>query len=280
MLKSFHLIPGIDASGLVRKSNSEHFREGQPVLVTGCGLGETRDGGYAELIRVPESWVIPLPEPISLKEAMIYGTAGFTAGLCLLRMEQMDQRPEKGPILISGASGGVGSLATAIFSKAGYEVHACTSKREQAEVLKSLGAKTIVPTSDLIEKPSRPLESVKYAGAVDNLGGGMLQALLPRVELWGSVACVGLALSHELNSTVMPMILRGVSLLGISSANTPRTIRENLWRKLAGDWKPDQLESMMTTEVGLEELTTVADRMIEKKTVGRTVVKIESDSIQ
>ncbi|NQZ01584.1 MAG: YhdH/YhfP family quinone oxidoreductase [Bdellovibrionales bacterium] len=274
ILKSFPLVPGIDASGVIEKSRSEKLKEGEAVLVTGCGLGENLNGGYAEFIQVPDSWVIPLPESLSSRDAMIYGTAGFTAGLCLMRMEQMDQSPELGPVLISGASGGVGSLATAILSTAGYEVHACTSKPKQAEALLGLGAKQTLHPSKLIAEPSKPLESAQYAGAIDNLGGDMLHALMARTKLWGNVACVGLAMSHELQSTVMPLILRGVSLLGISSANTPRPMRERLWQKLATQWKPEQLENIVSRELSLEELLSAAPEMIANKTFGRSIVKI------
>jgi acrylyl-CoA reductase (NADPH) len=274
ILRSFPLVAGIDAAGSVRKSKSSQFKEGETVLVTGCGLGETRSGGFAETIQVPESWVIAMPKSLSAREAMIYGTAGFTAGLCLLRMEQMGQKPSLGPILISGASGGVGSLATAILSTAGYEVHACSGKPEQHESLKKLGAKKILAPGELLDNPSRPLESAEFAGAIDNLGGSMLHALLARIQLWGNVACVGLAMSHELNTTVMPMILRGVSLLGISSANTPRVMREELWQKLSGNWKPEHLTDIVSGEIGLKDLNAFAEDMIAKKTFGRTLVNL------
>ena len=272
ILRSFPLVGGIDAAGYVVASTDPAFREGDAVLVTGSGLSETRDGGYSEYARLEAKWVIPLPTGLGLREAMILGTAGFTAALGLLRMEDNRQTPAHGPLAVTGASGGVGSLALAIYRKAGYEVHAISGKPEHADYLKSLGAHEVLGRDVLAT--TKPMDSARFGGGLDNVGGPMLAALLAHTVPYGNVASCGLAASPELHATVMPFIIRGVSLLGVASAGTARDIREEVWRRLAGSWKPDNLDAICTREVGLDGLAEVFSAMLDGQSLGRSVVSI------
>jgi acrylyl-CoA reductase (NADPH) len=274
ILKKYPLVPGIDASGVVLHSTDPSLTPGQEVLVTGCGLGETQNGGFAERISVPRDWVIPLPQSLTPRDAMILGTAGFTAALSLWRMLQMDQAPEMGPIAITGASGGVGSIAVQIFAKAGFQVVAISGKPEQHTTLKRWGAQK-VQTPDQLELGLRPLESVAFGGAVDNVGGELLAKLLRHIQLWGNVACVGLADSSELNTTVMPFILRGVSLLGISSANCPLPDRQQIWQNLAHDWRPRFLQEVVSQEIHLKDVFKASEQILSRKSHGRILVKVK-----
>src|SRR5690606_9537033 len=216
------------------------FKEGDAVLCTGCGLSETRDGGYSEYARLESAWAIPLPPGLSLEEAMILGTAGFTAGLALLRMEMNGQTPDMGPVVVTGATGGVGMLAIDILSRAGYEVHAITGKFDKLDFLTRLGARQVVDRKD-VAFGQRPLETAIWAGAVDSVGGDALAGLTRVVSPYGNIAACGLAGGHQLHTTVMPFIIRGVSILGIASAGTARPQREQVWERLAGPWKPAHL---------------------------------------
>ena len=274
ILRRFPLVGGIDVAGHVVASTDPKFREGDPVLVTGCGLGETRDGGYAAYARLPAEWVIALPRGLDLRQAMVLGTAGFTAALALYRMRENRQRPELGPLAVTGATGGVGSLAVAIFSRAGYEVHAVSGKADQAAYLKSLGAREVLGRDAL--QASRPLESIRFGGGLDNVGGPMLVSLLAQTASYGNVAAAGLAATPSLEAlTVMPFILRGVSLLGIGSAGTARDIRDDIWALLADEWKPVQLDAICTREATLAELPDVFDTMLAGGSLGRTVVRLD-----
>ena len=273
ILRQFPLVGGIDTAGHVVASTDPGFREGDPVLVTGCGLSETRDGGYSAYARLPAEWVVALPRGLDLRQAMILGTAGFTAALALYRMRDNRQHPALGPLAVTGATGGVGSLAVAIFSKAGYEVHAVSGKADQAGYLKSLGASEVLGRDALDAK--RPLESVRFGGGLDNVGGPMLVSLLAQTTPYGNVAAAGLAATPSLDAlTVMPFILRGVSLLGIGSAGTARDIRDDIWTLLADEWKPAQLDAICTREVTLEELPAVFATMLAGGSLGRTVVRL------
>ena len=272
ILRRFPLVGGIDVAGHVVASSDPAFREGDAVLVTGSGLSETRDGGYAEHARLESRWVVPLPAGLSLRDSMILGTAGFTAALALLRMEENRQTPALGPLAVTGATGGVGSMAIAIFRKAGYEVHAISGKAGQAGYLRSLGASEVLGREAL--STTRPMDTARFGGALDNVGGPMLAALLAHTAPYGNVATAGLAATHELHATVMPFIIRGVSLLGVASAGTARELRDEVWRRLAGDWKPAALEAICTREVGLEDLPSVFDTMLAGGSLGRTVVRI------
>ena len=272
ILRFFPLVGGIDVAGHVVASTDPAFKEGDAVLVTGCGLSETRDGGYAEYARLEAKWVVPLPAGLSLRESMILGTAGFTAALGLLRMEENRQTPALGPIAVTGATGGVGSLAVDIFSRAGYEVHAVSGKAAQAEYLRSLGAAEVLGRDVLAE--ARPLEAARFGGGFDNVGGAMLASLLARTRPYGNVASAGLAASAELPTTVMPFIIRGVSLLGVASAGTARAIRDEVWQRLASDWKPRHLDAICTREVALDGLPAVFADMLAGGSLGRTLVRI------
>lgn len=272
ILRRFPLVGGIDVAGHVVASTDPAFKEGDAVLVTGSGLSETRDGGYSEYARLDARWVIPLPAGLSLRESMLLGTAGFTAALGLLRMEDNRQTPALGPLAVTGATGGVGSLAVAIYRQAGYEVHAISGKSEHADYLKTLGAAEVLGREALAT--TRPMDSARFGGGLDNVGGPMLAALLAQTAPYGNVASCGLAASPELHATVMPFIIRGVSLLGVASAGTARDIREEVWRRLAGDWKPATLGQIHLCEVGLDGLPAVFADMLEGKSLGRTLVQL------
>lgn len=272
ILRTFPLVGGIDVAGHVVASHDRRYREGDPVLVTGCGLSETRDGGYAEYARLEARWVIPLPAGLTLRESMILGTAGFTAGLALFRMRENRQTPALGPLAVTGATGGVGSLAVDIFTRAGFEVHAISGKADQADWLRSLGAREVLGREAL--STTRPLESARFGGGLDNVGGAMLASLLAQTTPYGNVASAGLAATHELATTVMPFIIRGVSLLGVASAGTARDVREQVWAHLAGDWKPAHLDRICTREVTLEALPEVFATMLAGGSLGRTLVRL------
>ncbi|HEY3519505.1 MAG TPA: YhdH/YhfP family quinone oxidoreductase [Rhodanobacteraceae bacterium] len=276
ILRKFPLNGGIDVAGHVVESADPRFKEGDAVLCTGCGLSETRDGGYAEYARLQAEWTIRLPENLSLRESMILGTAGFTAALALLRMRDNRQRPELGPIAITGATGGVGMLAVDIFSRAGYEVHAISGKADRAAFLEGLGAAKVLDRHEL-DLGDKPMESARFGGAVDATGGTLLAQLLASTAPYGNVGSVGLAADAKLETTVMPFIIRGVSLLGIASAGTARDIREQVWRHLASDWKPAHLDTICTREVTLDELPNVFGHMLNGGSFGRTLVRVASD---
>jgi putative YhdH/YhfP family quinone oxidoreductase len=272
ILRRFPLVGGIDVAGHVVASTDPAFKEGDAVLVTGSGLSETRDGGYAQYARLESKWVIALPPGLSLRESMILGTAGFTAALALLRMTENRQTPGLGPLAVTGATGGVGSLAVAIFRKAGFEVHAISGKPEHAAYLRALGASDVLGREALAT--TRPMETARFGGGLDNVGGPMLASLLAQTTPYGNVASAGLAASPELASTVMPFIIRGVSLLGVASAGTARDLRDEVWRRLAADWKPDNLDMICTRETGLEGLPEVFSTMLGGGSLGRTLVRL------
>jgi putative YhdH/YhfP family quinone oxidoreductase len=273
ILRRFPLVGGIDVAGTVVASTDPAYREGDGVLATGCGLSETRDGGYSQYVRLAASAVIAQPAGLSPREAMVLGTAGFTAALALLRMTDNRLTPAHGPLAVTGATGGVGSLAVDIFSRAGFEVHAVSGKADQADYLLGLGASQVLPREALAT--GKPMESARFGGGLDNAGGPMLASLLAQTVPYGSVVSAGLAASPALDMTVMPFIIRGVSLLGVSSAAAPRALREQVWEKLAGDWKPRHLEAICTREVGLDGLADVFEAMLAGGAVGRTVVRID-----
>lgn len=272
ILRRFPLVGGIDVAGHVVASSDPAFREGDAVLVTGCGLSETRDGGYSEYARVEAKWAVKLPSGLSLRESMVLGTAGFTAALALLRMTENRQHPGLGPLAVTGATGGVGSLAVDIFSSAGYEVHAVSGKPEQAAYLRDIGASEVIGRDALAT--TRPMESARFGGGLDNVGGPMLASLLAQTTPYGNVASAGLAASGDLQATVMPFIIRGVSLLGVASAGTARDIRDEVWHRLASDWKPRHLDRIQTRKVGLEGLPAVFDDMLAGGSLGRTLVAL------
>jgi len=271
--RTLPLVGGIDVAGTVAATDNPALTEGQPVLVTGCGLSEDHDGGYAEYVRVPAEFVIPIPDGLGTHDAMALGTAGFTAGLALQRLEENGQGPDLGPIAVTGATGGVGSLALDILSGQGYEAVAVTGKADAIDYLKALGAASVIGREEL-ETKGRPLEKARWGGAIDNVGDGMLAELLRTTVPWGSIASIGLAGGHQVDTTVMPFILRGVSLLGITSANCPRDRRERVWQRLATDWKPRHLDRIVAGTVGMDGMQEVFERMLAGQARGRTVVRI------
>ncbi|CAN5283457.1 MDR family oxidoreductase [soil metagenome] len=273
ILHRFPLIPGIDVAGTVLSSDDRRFTTGDPVLVTGCGIGEDTDGGWSEYVRVKGDCVIPIPDGLDAATAMCLGTAGFTAALAVEKMERNGQRPDQGPIVVTGATGGVGSFAIDMLAGRGYEVVAVTGKSGQADYLEKLGAREVLLRSD-IDYGSRPLEKVRWAGAVDQVGGDMLAWLTRTTGWWGNIASIGLAGGHELHTTVMPFILRGVSLLGINSMATPRQQRVAVWQRLAGDLKPTHLSAIATRNIEFDELPRVFDDYLRGTVTGRTVVRI------
>ncbi len=276
ILRRYPLVGGIDVSGTVQESTDTRFKPGDPVLVCGCELSETRDGGYAEYVRVPGECVVPLPETLSLHDAMAIGTAGFTAALALERMERNGQRPELGPIVVTGATGGVGSIAIDLFSGVGYEVVAYTGKADAAEYLQELGAAQIL-LRDQVDFGKRPLEKAQWGGAVDNLGGDPLAWLTRTVKPFGSIASIGLAAGHELHTTVMPFILRAVSLLGIHSVTCPPADRLRAWQRLGSDLKPRHLSRIVARTIAFDDLPAALEDHLRRPTIGRTVVRIAEE---
>lgn len=274
--RRFPLVGGIDLAGTVEQSTVADFRRGDAVLVTGCGLSETLDGGYAEFARVPAWAVVPMPSGLSPPSAMALGTAGFAAARAVLRMEANGQTPALGPVVVTGATGGVGSLAIDMLSARGYEVVAVTAKPQAEAYLRALGARHVLQRSEL-RLGSQPLESALWGGAIDNLGGEVLSWLLRTTHERGSVASVGLAASSDLALTVMPFILRGVSLLGISSASLPREQRLAVWSHLAGDLKPRHLERVITREISLQELPGAFPAYLQGTIIGRTRVRVAGE---
>jgi NADPH2:quinone reductase len=271
ILRRLPLNAGIDVSGTVESSTDPRFRAGDVVLVNGMGLGEVQDGGFAELVRVPAEWIVHLPEGLTPFEAMALGTAGFSAALAIDRMERMGQRPEQGPICVTGASGGVGSIAIAILTALGYRVVAVSGRREHHGYVASLGAHEVVTSEDL-GLGSRPLETAKFAGAIDNVGGDLLAALTRHVGLWGNVAVLGNAGSPDLKTTVFPLILRGVNLLGVSSTNCPMDLRKEVWRTLGAEKKPRHLDRIVSRTIPLSRVLEEADAIMERRGRGRVVV--------
>ena len=272
ILRTSPLNGGIDVAGHVVASTDPKFREGDAVLCTGCSLSETRDGGYAEFARLESKWAIPLPSGLTLRESMILGTAGFTAALSLHRMQCNGQAPEMGPIVVTGATGGVGMLAIDILARAGYEPHAITGKPDHFDFLIGIGAKQCVSRKDLFWG-QRPLESASWAGAIDNIGGQMLSGLTRVIRNDGNIAVCGNAGGIELHSTVMPFIIRGLGMLGIATASTPYATRRLIWEHLATDWKPAHLDPICTAEIGMDELPGVFARMLAGGSFGRTLVR-------
>ncbi|HEU0277921.1 MAG TPA: YhdH/YhfP family quinone oxidoreductase [Rhodanobacteraceae bacterium] len=271
ILRRFPLNGGIDVAGHVVQSSDPRFREGDAVLCTGCGLSETRDGGYAEYARLAAEWVIPLPAGLGLRDSMVLGTAGFTAALALTRMLDNRQTPALGPIAVTGATGGVGMLAVDIFTRAGFEVHAISGKPERAGFLHGLGAREILDRHTL-DLGHHALESSRFGGAVDSAGGALLAQLLATTTPYGNVASIGLAADSKLDTTVMPFIIRGVSLLGIASAGTARDLRRAIWQRLASDWKPAHLVDICTREVPFHELPDTFATLLGGRSFGRTLV--------
>lgn len=273
ILRKFPLVAGVDAAGVVAASSVSHFREGDTVLVTGYEFGVAHDGGYSEYARVPAEWVVPIRKGMSTFQAMALGTAGFTVALCIKRLEDNGQHPDLGPFIVTGATGGVGMLAIDILSGLGYKVTAVTGKQDTSELLQVLGADSIMDRHK-IKTDGPPLERGQWGGAIDNVGGQMLAWLIRTVVPWGNIASVGLAGGAELRTTVMPFILRGVSILGITSSGCPAALRHSLWQRLDSDLAPRHLDKIVTRVATLEELPDIFASMLAGKTTGRTVIKI------
>ena len=276
ILRRFPLVGGIDLAGTVVQSESDRFQPGDRVLATGSGLSETRDGGYAAYARLDSAFTVPMPAGLEPRDAMALGTAGFTAALSLYRMEANGQTPDSGPVVVTGASGGVGSIAINLLTRAGYEVHAISGKLEEFDWLQELGARQCISRHDL-HWGERPLETARWAGAIDQVGGDMLAGLTRVIEPWGNIASCGLAGGMGLHTTVMPFIIRGVSLLGINSAACPYELRCTLWDRLANEWRPPALDSIARHECTLEDLPEVFNTLMAGGALGRTVVKVAPD---
>lgn len=265
--------PGIDASGLVAFSRDKRFKPGDEVIVTGYDLGMNTPGGFAEYISVPGDWVVPLPQSLSLKEAMMLGTAGFTAAYALYKLIEGGQKPENGPVLVTGATGGVGSLAVALLSKAGFKVIAATGKPDSADYLTALGANQITDRDEVNDTSGKLLMKPKWAGAIDTVGGNVLATILKACQKHGNVAAMGNVLSVELHTTVFPFILNGINLLGVDSATCPMSIRQELWKKLGNEWKPDKLE-MIASQCYLEDLPEYISKILKGEMEGRKLLAI------
>ena len=271
IIRRFPCVGGIDLSGTVTESTDSRFRRGDAVICTSYDLGVSHDGGYAEYARVPAGWAVPMPKGMSLLEAMSLGTAGYTAALAVVRMEANGLAPGNGPVLVSGATGGVGSIAIDLLTRLGYSVTALTGKESESAYLKMLGAKEIVARKSLDLSQIKPLDKATWAGAVDNLGGEVLAWIASTMMPAGTIAAIGLAASMTLNTTVAPFILRGVSLLGIDSGTTPMSLRREVWRRLASDMKPAHLKEITRT-IAFDDLPRAFDGLLQGAAKGRIVV--------
>jgi len=273
ILRRYPLNGGIDLAGIVERSDDADLQPGTPVLVNGCGLSETVDGGYSEYARVASSSVVPIPDGMSAIEAMQIGTAGYTAALAIHRMEQNGQLPESGPVVVTGATGGVGSVATDMLDGRGYEVVAVTGKADGEDYLKSIGARRVLLRDD-IDFGKRPMEKAEWAGAIDNLGGDYLAWLARTMGYGGNIASIGLASSYKLETTVMPFILRAVCLLGINSVDTPRSLRLAVWSRIGSDLKPRHLDTIGSRTISFDELPDAFQAYLDGTVTGRVVVEI------
>ena len=272
--RDYPLVPGIDLAGEVLAADGAGVAPGDEVLVHGYDLGVAHHGGFAEVARVPAGWVVPLPDGLSARQAMALGTAGYTAALSVIRLEEHGLRPGDGPVLVLGATGGVGSTAVSILAGLGHEVHASTGKAEEADFLRALGAAEVLSREETAAEPERPLESQRWAGCVDPVGGAALAYALRTTRYGGAVAVSGLTGGTDVHTTVFPFILRAVSVFGIDSVGTPIERRRAVWERLAGDLRPPALDDEITREVGLEEVDGLLDEVLAGRARGRTVVRI------
>ena len=266
--------PGIDAAGVVAESSDDAFKPGDPVIVTSYDLGMNTAGGFGQYIRVPAGWVVPLPDGLSLKESMCYGTAGFTAALSVFQLTEHGVKPGGGDVLVSGATGGVGSIAVAILAKLGYTVAAVNGTTDRSDYLKSIGADRIISIDEATDTSGKPLLKGLWAGAVDAVGGDVLATTIKSMDANGVVTTCGNAASHELPINVYPFILRGVSLIGIDSQNCPMPARRKTWQRLAGEWKIPRMETVVE-EIALEDLDQRIEKMLNHERQGRTVVNLK-----
>ena len=266
--------PGIDAAGVVEHSSAAEFAEGDEVIVTGYDLGMNTAGGFGQYIRIPAGWAIKRPQGLSLREAMILGTAGLTAALCIDKLERAGLEPDDGPVLVTGATGGVGSISVMLLSALGYNVAAATGKEQQADLLTRLGAKQIVPRLELQSGTDRPLLREQWAGAVDTVGGDILFNVLKATQYGGSVACCGLTAGVDFQASVLPFILRGVNLLGVDSVELPLVVKASMWDKLSLQWKLPNLDDLVT-EVSLTQLPAAIAQILRGEQVGRVLVRLD-----
>jgi acrylyl-CoA reductase (NADPH) len=271
--KKYPHTPGIDAAGVVAESRSKDFKAGDEVIVTSYDLGMNTSGGFAQYIRVPADWVVKMPQGLTPRESMIFGTAGFTAALSVYRLVDYGITPDKGRILVSGGTGGVGSVAVSILAKAGYDVTAVNGIIDEKDYLLDIGAKEVISIEEATDSSGKPLLKGLWAGGLDTIGGEILATMIKSIQQHGGVTCCGNVGSHDLPLNVYPFILRGVTLMGIDSQNCPMPLRLKVWNKIASDWKIERLERI-ATEVTLDELGARIDFVIEKKHKGRTVVRI------
>jgi len=265
--------PGIDAAGIVAESQSKDFKSGDQVIVTSYDLGMNTSGGFGQYIRVPADWVVKMPENLSARESMIFGTAGFTAALSVYRLVDYGITPDMGRILVSGATGGVGSIAVSILTKAGYEVVAVNGIVDEKDFLLEIGAKEVISIEDATDSSGKPLLKGLWAGGIDTIGGEILATMIKSIKPDGGVTCCGNVGSHDLPLNVYPFILRGVTLMGIDSQNCPMPMRLKVWNKIASDWKLERLE-LLTTEVSLDGLNERIDLILQRKHKGRTIVRL------
>ncbi|EDM33892.1 Alcohol dehydrogenase [Pedobacter sp. BAL39] len=266
--------PGIDAAGIIERSANAQWKEGQQVIVTGFDLGMNTSGGFAEYIQIPAKWLVSLPENMTLRESMIYGTAGFTAGLSVSALLNGGVKPEDGAIAVSGSTGGVGSLAIGILHRLGYQVAAISSKSESSDFLTNIGATEIIPRAEMENFPERAMLKTRFAGAIDTVGGTVLATLLKTVHYGATVTACGMVNGGNIPATVFPFIIRGIQLAGIDSVEYPLEKRTPIWQKLANEWKPQDLE-IFATETGLEDLPQKISDMLQGNAQGRSLVKLQ-----
>jgi len=271
--KNYPHTPGIDAAGRVVESLSKDFKAGDVVIVTSYDLGMNTSGGFGQYIRVPADWVVKMPQDLSARESMIFGTAGFTAALSVFRLVDYGITPNMGPVVVSGATGGVGSIAVSILAKAGYEVTAVNGVVDEKDFLLEIGAKEVISIEAAIDSSGRPMLKGLWAGGIDTVGGEILATTIKSTKDGGAVTCCGNVGSHDLPLNVYPFILRGVTLMGIDSQNCPMPVRLKVWQKIADEWKLDRLD-LLTTEVPLEGLNERIDLILQRKHKGRTIVKL------
>ena len=271
--RKFPHTPGIDAAGIIADSSSEDFKPGDKVIVTSYDLGMNTAGGFGQYIRVPSEWVVPQPEGLTAKEAMIYGTAGFTAALSVWHVIENGVTPDKGDVLVSGTTGGVGSIAVSILSKLGYSVTAVNGVEDETEFLKEIGAQGIISIDEASDTSKRPLLKSIWAAGIDTVGGDILATTIKSTNYGATVTCCGNVASPDLPLNVFPFILRGVRLIGIDSQNCPMPLRKKIWQKIASEWKIDWLNTL-TTEVHFDELENRIELMLQGKHIGRTIIKM------
>jgi putative YhdH/YhfP family quinone oxidoreductase len=271
--KRYPHTPGIDAAGVVEESDHDAFKAGDEVIITSYDLGMNTSGGFGQYIRVPADWVVELPEKLSLRESMVYGTAGFTAALSVYRLLDYGVTPEKGEVLVSGATGGVGSIAVSMLTRAGYQVVAVNGVVDQKQYLLDLGAKEVISIEEATDSSGKPLLKGRWAGGVDTVGGAILATTVKSTQYGGAVTCCGNVASHDLPLSVYPFILRGVTLIGIDSQNCPKEMRLKIWQKIATDWKLDYLDRL-TSVTTLEGLNDSIDRVLKHEHKGRTIVEL------